>query len=301
MKERNMRAEGEPAMNRIDTKAWAKVNLFLNVVGKRPDGYHDLEMFNATIGLHDDVRIERDDAFHGVAITSNDKFLENGDNLITRVAKELLTRHAPDAGVRITIEKRIPAGAGLGGNSADAAAVINGLDRLFGWNLDPIEKAAFALKHGADIPYCLEGGAAAVRGVGERIEPLPVDLSDWSVLVVHPNVFTATEKVFAAWDAGGYPHVPFSPFLRCAEAGDIAGMAVHMKNALEPATFSIAPEVAAWKAKIVRELGPEGVVMTGSGSTIIKAFVNNRSQITRFADENKENCHIFLEKFVNKE
>ena len=116
-------------MNRIETKAWAKVNLFLNVAGTRRDGYHDLEMFNATIGLCDDIRIERDDSFRGVVVASNDKFLENGDNLITRVANELLNRYAPNAGVRIAIEKRIPAGAGLGGNSADAAAVMNGLDQ----------------------------------------------------------------------------------------------------------------------------------------------------------------------------
>ncbi|MDP3129730.1 MAG: 4-(cytidine 5'-diphospho)-2-C-methyl-D-erythritol kinase [Bacillota bacterium] len=288
-------------MNRIDMKAWAKVNLFLNVVGKRPDGFHELEMFNATIGLCDDVNIERVDNQNGVTVTSNDKFLENGNNLVTRVANELLKRYAPDAGVRITIDKRIPAGAGLGGNSADAAAVIHGLDRLFGWNLNPIEKAAFALKHGADIPYCLQGGTAAVYGIGERIKPISVDLSGWSVLVVHPNIFTSTEQVFAAWDAGGFPQVPFAPFLKCAEAGDIVGMVANMKNALEPATFSIAPEVAAWKTKISRELGHEGVVMTGSGSTILKVFVNNSARITRFLDENKDNSRVFVEKFVNKE
>lgn len=288
-------------MNRIETKAWAKVNLFLNVVGKRPDGYHELEMFNATIGLCDDIQIERDDTISGVAVASNDKFFENGDNLVTRVAGELLQRYAPAAGVRITIEKRIPAGAGLGGNSADAAVVINGLDTLFGWKLDPIEKAAFALKHGADIPYCLEGGTAVVCGVGERVMPVSVDLSLWSVLVVYPNLFTSTEKVFAIWDAGTYPQVPFAPFLNCAKNGDIVGMVANMKNALEPATFSIAPEVAAWKAKISRELGPEGVMMTGSGSTILKVFVNNPARITRFLDENRGKCHIYLGKFANKE
>ena len=258
-------------------------------------------VYIVTRAANADVRIERDDSFRGVIVASNDKYLENGDNLITRVANELLNRYAPTAGVRIAIEKRIPAGAGLGGNSADAAAVINGLDRLFGWKWDSREKAAFALKHGADIPYCLQGGPAAVYGVGERVMPVSIDFSAWSVLVVYPNLFTATERVFAAWDAGRYPQVPFSPFLRWAEAGDTAGMVANMKNALEPATFSIAPEVGAWKAKIARELGKEGVVMTGSGSTILKVFVNNSPQIEQFIEENRRKCRIFIEKFANKE
>lgn len=284
-------------MDRIETKAYAKVNLFLNVVGKRPDGYHELEMFNATIGLCDDVAIACVPGRTGVAIRSNDRFLENGDNLITRVAAALLARHGEKGGVEIAIEKRIPAGAGLGGNSADAAAVIRGLDGLFGWRMSAEDMGAFALGHGADIPYCLVGGPAAVYGVGERVEASEVDLSGWSVLVVHPNVFTSTEKVFAAWDEGGYPSVPFSAFRAAAAAHDVFGMVAHMRNALEPATFAVAPEVAFWKEKIARELGPEGVVMTGSGSTILKVFAGNDGRIPRFIAENGEKCRIFKAEF----
>lgn len=285
-------------MNRIDEKAYAKVNLFLNVVGKRHDGYHELEMFNATIDLCDDVAIARVPGVAGVRVRSNDPFLENGDNLITRVAAALLARHGETAGVEIRIEKRIPAGAGLGGNSADAAAVIRGLDGLFGWRMTAEDMAAFALGHGADIPYCLVGGPAAVYGIGERIVPADVDLSAGSVLVVHPNVFTSTEKVFAAWDEGGYPQVPFSAFRAAADARDVPRMIANMRNALEPATFAIAPEVAAWKAKIARELGPEGVVMTGSGSTILKIFMNFNDRIARFVAENGEKCRVFMAGFT---
>jgi len=285
-------------LDRIDEKAYAKVNLFLNVVGKRPDGYHELEMFNATIDLCDDVAIARVPGLAGVRIDSNDRFLENGDNLITRVAAALLVRHGETTGVEIAIKKRIPAGAGLGGNSADAAAVIRGLDGLFGWRMSAEDMAAFALGHGADIPYCLVGGPAAVYGVGERIVPADLDLSAWSVLVVHPNVFTSTEKVFAAWDEGGYPSVPFAAFRAAAAVQNVSGMVANMRNALEPATFAIAPEVESWKTKIARELGPEGVVMTGSGSTILKAFLGISDEIARFIAENGEKCRIFTAKFT---
>jgi len=285
----------------VAEKAYAKVNLFLNVAGRRPDGYHDLEMFNATVSLCDDIRLERRPGADGVRIASNDRFLENGANLITRVAADLLLRHAPGAGLLIAIDKRIPAGAGLGGNSADAAAVIRGFDRLFGLNLPAEERARIALRHGADIPYCLAGGPAFVGGIGERIEPAAIDLSEWDALVVKPDVFTATETVFAVWDEGAYPQVSIRPFRAAVARNDVAGMVAAMHNALEPATFSIAPAVREWKEKLIRELGPSGVVMTGSGSTILKIHHGMTPDITRFIAENRHGCRVFATKFMNKE
>jgi 4-diphosphocytidyl-2-C-methyl-D-erythritol kinase len=302
MKEREPQRKKAAAMNEarvVIEKAHAKINLFLNVVGKRPDGYHELEMFNDTIDLFDSL-IFKTKGRLGVQITSNDRFLENGNNLLTHVAEDLLGRYAPESGVWIEIEKRIPAGAGLGGNSADAAAVIRGIDRLFQLNLSNIEKQAIALRHGADIPYCLTGGPAFVRGLGERIEPVRLDLSGWGVLVAHPDVFVSTANVFAAWDRTPYPRVASDRFVAAVHAGDVEGMASAVGNALEPATFEIAPEVRMLKKMVVDRFGANGVTMTGSGSTILKMVRLPYDEIVRFSTENTMKQQIFLSKFTTK-
>ncbi|MFH0993723.1 MAG: 4-(cytidine 5'-diphospho)-2-C-methyl-D-erythritol kinase, partial [bacterium] len=204
----------------VALKAYAKVNLFLNVARTRPDGYHDLEMFNAKIDLFDDVRIDTDaGAAAGIIVRSNDKYFENGDNLIVRIAQHMLASHAPGGNVTITIDKRIPAGAGLGGNSADAATVLQGMDRLFGWNIGTAGLAAIALRFGADIPYCLHAGPAFVFGIGDKILPVGLDLSECGILVVNPRAFVATESAFAAWDAGDQHQVSTTAIAAAVAAG----------------------------------------------------------------------------------
>ncbi len=286
----------------IAIKAYAKVNLFLNVAGTRSDGYHDLEMFNAKIDLFDDVTIETTaTAGAGVTIRSNDKYFENGDNLIVRIARHMLAFYAPGGNVTITIAKRIPAGAGLGGNSADAAAVLRGMDQLFDWNIGTRGLAEIALRFGADIPYCLHSGPAFVFGIGDKILPVGLDLSACGILVVHPQVFVATEAAFAAWDAGNQNHVSTPVIAAAVASGEPEAVFAAMQNALEPATFSISTPTRDLRDAMVRFLGPEGVVMTGSGSTIVKAFVRKTAEIDRFIAENGHKYRIFLQKFANKE
>ncbi len=287
----------------IALRAHAKVNLFLNVVGTRSDGYHDLEMFNARIDLFDDVKIETSaNAQASVTVRSNDKYFENGDNLIVRIARHMLTQHAPGGNVTITIGKRIPAGAGLGGNSADAAAVLQGMDQLFGWGIGTSGLTEIALRFGADIPYCLHSGPAFVFGIGDKILPVGLDLSSCGILVVHPKAFVATEAAFAAWDAaGGQSHVATADIAAAVASGNPEAVFAAMQNALTPATFSISAPTRDLYDEMVKTLGSEGVVMTGSGSTIVKAFVRRTAEIDRFVEENNGKYQLFLQKFVNKE
>ena len=254
---------------KVTWKANAKVNLFLNVKGKRSDGYHDLEMINARISLADEL-VFQPFGEELVTVVSNDHYLETRTNLVYLIARELMEAHQPLGHVTITVDKRIPAGAGLAGNSADAAAVIHGLDALFGWNLSKRAKQAIGLRFGADIPYCLETGPALVEGLGERITPLDLDLSDYAVLLVFPKVFVATEQVFQKGDETGFVSHDIRPVLEAIRRKDVPGMIDHLGNSLEEITFSLAPGTKEAKILLTNLTGPRGVVMTGSGSSVLK-------------------------------
>lgn len=254
---------------KVTWKANAKVNLFLNVKGKRGDGYHDLEMINARISLADEL-VFQPFGEELVTIVSNDHYLETRTNLVYLIARELMEAHQSLGHVTITVDKQIPAGAGLAGNSADAAAVIHGLDALFGWNLSKRAKQAIGLRFGADIPYCLETGPALVEGLGERITPLDLDLSDYAVLLVFPKVFVATEQVFQKGDEAGFVSHDIRPVLEAIRRKDVPGMIDHLGNSLEEITFSLAPGTKEAKNLLTNLTGSRGVVMTGSGSSVLK-------------------------------
>ena len=271
-------------------KAFAKVNLFLNVVGRRTDGYHDLEMINARIDLFDELTFTPGGT-RPVTITSNDKFLENQNNLVYKIACHLMETYSPTSQVSIDLVKRIPAGAGLGGNSADAAAVIQGLDELFEWGLSDETMQAIALRFGADIPYCLSTRPALVEGIGERITPLDLDLSGYHVLFANPKVFVSTESVFQAGDGSGYPVYPIQPALSAARRNDVETLINHLQNGLQEITFSLSPATRALYEDLIRTLGPRGVVMTGSGSTILKVFKTATPDITRY-------CRLYSDKYL---
>lgn len=281
---------------RITCKANAKVNLFLNVKGRRGDGYHDLEMINARISLADELTFFPSGE-ELVTIHSNDKFLENRTNLVYLIARELMEAHQSLGHVTILVDKRIPAGAGLAGNSADAAAVIHGLDALFGWGLSRRAKQSVALRFGADIPYCLGDGPALVEGIGEKITPLDLNLSDYAILLVRPKVFVATELVFHKGDEVGFAPHDIRPVLEAIHRKDIPDMINHLGNSLEEITFSLSPETREAKTLLTTLTGPRGVVMTGSGSSIIKivnkADLSISDQIASFSDKFSINIFNF--------
>lgn len=280
----------------VHRKAFAKVNLFLNVKGRRPDGYHDLEMINARIGLADDLTFTPE-GDRPVTIRSNDRYLENHDNLVYHIARRLMETYAPSERVTIDIDKRIPVGAGLGSNSADAAAVIEGLDELFHWNLSRKDMADVAVLFGSDIPYCLETRPSLVEGIGEKITPLDLDLSDYGVILVKPKAFVATEQVFKKGDEVGFVQHDIRPVMEAIRQKNVEKMIDLLRNGLEEITFSLSPETKEAKALLVNTTGSRGVVMTGSGSTVIK-IINIESfpisdQLMSFSDKFSLNIYPF--------
>lgn len=257
----------------------AKINLYLRVLGRRADGYHDLDSVFHTVGLADDVGLEA--APRGVELTCSDKDLEGTDNLAARAARALLdhlaaTGHpAAGRGVRIHLAKRIPPGAGLGGGSSDAAAVLRGLNALWELGLPAQTLAEIGAGVGSDVPFFVYGGAARVQGRGERVTPVAPLAHTWCLLV-HPGVAVSTPAVYAAWDrargASGLTARAGAPIMGPAPEGAEAGADAPAErsapvNDLEAAACQVAPEIGKALAAL-RQAGGREARMTGSGAAV---------------------------------
>jgi 4-diphosphocytidyl-2-C-methyl-D-erythritol kinase len=279
-------------------KAYAKINLFINVVGARKDGYHDLEMINAKIDLFDTVKIEELDSPGLVIVKSNDLFLSNQNNLVIESARYMIKEYAPDKGVTVTIEKVIPFGAGLAGNSVDAAAIIRGIDKLFNLNLSLDQMQKLGIKFGADIPYCLVNYPAIVEGIGEKITKFDMDFSSYKVLLVNPREYISTQDIFTLGDRFGFENVSMKTIRKTIQKSNVDEFVDNIHNALQRVAISNNKKVEETYNHIKDKLGEEGLTMTGSGSTFIKLFKGDDSAIKDFINSNKEqyftNIYCFL-------
>jgi 4-diphosphocytidyl-2-C-methyl-D-erythritol kinase len=261
------------------TATWrspAKVNLCLRVVGRRDDGYHLLDSIFVPIDLHDDVGIEVANVAPGreasIAIESDDPTVpSDGTNLAARAATALLAACALGGEVRVRLTKRIPAGAGLGGGSSNAATVLQGLTTLLALDVTPARLAEIGLRLGADVPFFLQPGAARVRGIGEHVQPL----RDWhnvALVVAIPPVQISTPWVFKTFRE----MVPLGSTQ--ADAAEPAALAAGkpvgpdlLVNDLERVVLPAFPAVAALKERL-RAAGATAAVMSGSGSAVLGAF-----------------------------
>ena len=231
---------------RLKVEAHAKINLTLEVLGRRPDGYHELRSVVVPIPLHDDVVLEASDE---ISVEMDALNAPQERNLAWRAAQALRQATGCARGARISIVKRIPAGGGLGGGSADAAAVLNGLNELWGLHLSKERLAEIGATVGSDVPALVWGGPVLMEGRGERVSPLPLDVRvpDLARLVLRfPSVAASTPAVYAEF--------------REEDRGRGA-------NDLQPAACRLYPEIAA-ALKALEAEGCEGVQMTGSGSTV---------------------------------
>ena len=264
-------------MTHLRIKAHAKVNLYLDVIRKRPDGYHEIETIFHSIGLHDDVILrKRRDRRITVACEHPDVPCDSR-NLAHRAAQSLIAGMPNVTGVDITIRKRIPVAAGLGGGSADAAAVLYGMNELLDLGLTQAGLAARGARLGADVPFCLLGGAAVGRGIGEVLTPLSPLTETWLVLG-NPGV-----AVSAAW---AYQRVNLSLtrspknvtiLARSLQDRSLPEIASHLYNRLEAPVFAGFPAVASLKADFGSFPGGYGALMSGSGATVF-ALMPDRSQ-----------------------
>ena len=258
-------------MRTITVMAPAKVNTLLRVVGRREDGYHDLEMVMVPLTLADEIRLHESAAgieFHLVG--GQDEGMQGDKNLAVRAARAFAEAAGVARGVRIELAKRIPIAAGLGGGSSDAAAVLRGLNDLWGlgWSADRL--AALGARLGADVPFFCYNGAAYVEGIGDRVTPYGT-FPNLSFLLVNPGFAVSTPWVYREWDLQLTPKMPGArvrPLLQV-----FRDVVASLHNDLELVTIPAHPEIARIKSAL-QEAGASGVLMSGSGPTVFGVFID---------------------------
>lgn len=250
----------------IKEKAYAKVNLFLNVTEKRLDGYHNLEMVMASIDLFDVLTFELLKEKE-IIIDSNveiTKFVE--ENLVYKIAKSLQEDFSIETGVRIYIKKNIPIAAGLAGGSADGAATLRGLNKLWKLDLSLDELSKIGIQFGADIPFCIYNKLCIAKGKGEDLVFFDKRLK-LPILLINPNVKISTKDVFTQLTEQDIGFRKISDMMAGIYNSNFELIERELFNALENTAFRIEPKIEEIKNQII-ELGVKGVLMSGSGATI---------------------------------
>ena len=257
--------------NVIHLKALAKINLGLDVIGTREDGYHLVRMIMQTIDLFDWVTVRKSNR-EGISLKTNLNFLPTDEHNIAYQAAELLRKDFPQiGGVEMHIHKCIPVAAGMAGGSTDAAAVLFGMNKLYHLELPMQKLMEYGLSLGADVPYCLLRGTALAEGIGEkltRLAPMP----DCYILIAKPPVSVSTKLVYQSLDAlEEPPHPLIDEQIRDLEAQDLTSLALHMGNVLEGVTVPMHPEISRIK-EMMEEKGAIAAMMSGSGPTVFGIF-----------------------------
>ena len=257
-------------MDSTELKARAKINLSLDVLGRRPDGYHDVKMVMQTIELHDRIFIEVIEK--GIEIECSAPWVPNDKrNIAYKAAEQLIERFGIKKGVKIRIDKNIPVAAGLAGGSSDAAAVLKGMNSLFKLDLTEKELMDIGKTIGADVPFCIRGGTMLAEGIGEiltQLDPLPVT----NIVLIKPKIGVSTAWVYENLNVKKLTSRPNTNIIINSIAnGNIKKLAQNMKNVLETVTSGKYEVIGEIKQKLV-ELGALGSMMSGSGPTVFGIF-----------------------------
>ncbi|MBO8157662.1 MAG: 4-(cytidine 5'-diphospho)-2-C-methyl-D-erythritol kinase [Bacillaceae bacterium] len=247
-------------------KAPAKINLALDVLHKRDDGYHEVNMIMTTIDLADRIELEPIDT-NEIIISSDNRFVPDDQrNLAYKAALKIKEKFGIKQGVRISIDKQIPVAAGLAGGSSDAAAVLRGLNKLWDLQLNHEQLAEMGAEIGSDVPFCVYGSTACARGRGEKIQELPPPPPCWVVLA-KPAIGVSTKVVYENLSFENLNHPDIEGMKKAIEQRDYKQMTGKMGNVLETVTFELHPEVQHIKEHM-RKAGADNVLMSGSGPTV---------------------------------
>lgn len=258
-------------MNSIILKGRAKINLTLDVVGKRENGYHDLEMIMQTINLYDTIYI-RKTKVPGIRLKANYSWLPtNEKNIAYRAAQLFFEESKIAGGIAIELTKRIPVAAGLAGGSTDAAATLVGLNRLYETHYSKEKLMEMGLKLGADVPFCIARGTMLAEGIGEELTPL-TPMPCTYVVLVKPPISVSTAVVYKNLDVNRIKkHPETTTVIEALKEGNVQKIADHMSNVLEEVTIPMHPEIGTIKTAFM-EQGAMGTMMSGSGSTVFGLF-----------------------------
>lgn len=259
-------------MSEISLRAFAKVNYALEVRGTRPDGYHEISTVLQSISLSDELQLERTRAGFDLLVEPEETEVgpphENTVHKAWRLLGQLVGEELP---VRARLHKRVPAGAGLGGGSADAAAALLGLNELFGLGLSAEELREVGLRIGADVPFCLAGGTSLGEGIGEVLTPLPAP-PPHALVVAKPEASADTARIYRAHDQRPPQNRhPAAPVVEALRTGDLRVLACSIGNDLTPVTRELVPGVGELEEDLLLS-GALGAAMSGTGSAVYGVF-----------------------------
>lgn len=285
---------------KITRKAYAKINLGLDVIGKRDDGYHLVKMIMQNVDIYDTLTFEENASGEITLKADSETVPTDGSNLICKVANQLKEEFGVKAGADITLEKRIPVAAGMAGGSTDGAAAYLALNELWGLGLSKEELCMRAVKLGADIPYCIIGGTALSEGIGEELTTIKAE-PDFYLVVAKPAIAVSTGWVYTELDSHEIAKHPDIDGIRAAiETGDIRGMCDKIHNVLEPVTtgkYSVIRDIE----KLLEENGAVRAFMTGSGPTVFAVYESREEAEKGYEEIQKSGLapELFLTRPIN--
>lgn len=259
----------------VRTRAHGKINLGLDVLRKREDGYHEVRMIMQQVGLYDGIEIQRIGAIRGfrhIGIETNLKYLPaNENNLAYKAAELLMDEFNIQESIHIKIRKMLPVAAGMAGGSSDAAAVLKGINKMYCLGLTDVQLKDRGVRLGADIPYCISGGTVLAEGIGEILTTLP-PMPKCYILLAKPGISLSTRVVYGKLRAEEIEHHPdIYGIIQAIQDRDIVSMAMRMGNVLETVTIPEYPVIGEIK-KIMMNMGALNSIMSGSGPTVFGIF-----------------------------
>lgn len=287
-------------MNSIGLKSRAKINLSIDVLGKRQDGYHIVEMIMQTIDLYDNLKITQIEE-DSIKIKSNSQDIPlNQDNIVYKAANILKEKFNIKKGIEISIQKNIPVAAGMAGGSSNAAAVLVGLNRIWDLGLTQLELKEIALQLGADVPFCITGGSALAQGIGEELTDIKGLNENIHILICKPNIFVSTKEVYQSLDMNEIKKRPDNQKLIDAlQVNDVKYVSENMVNVLEEVTSSKYNEINQIE-RIIMDNKALGSMMSGSGPTVFGLF-DNKEYAIRAKEELLQNYNqVYLVKSSDK-
>lgn len=289
-------------MDTIRLKALAKINIGLDVLRRREDGYHDVKMIMQTVGIYDQICLNREKT-PGIRVKTNLFYLpDNENNLVYKAAKLLMDEFSIEDGVSIDLNKYIPVAAGMAGGSSDAASVLYGMNKMFSLGLSQDELMRRGVKIGADVPYCIMRGTALAEGIGEILTPLP-PMPACFVLVAKPGISVSTKFVYEnlhANDLRPEQHPDIDAAIAGIRAGDLKATAQAMGNVLELVTAREYPVIEEIK-NFMKKRGALNAMMSGSGPTVFGLFENKTTARNVFYQLRRTNLakQVYLTEIYN--
>lgn len=283
-------------MEQLKLKAYAKINLSLDVVRRRPDGYHDVKMIMQTVDLYDVITMEKaESGIHTTVemgksftvdsarentgsadVITSEELPADENNLIYKAAKLVMDRKNITEGVKIHLQKNIPIAAGMAGGSTDAAAVFRGMNQLFSLGMSTEELKEMAVKIGADVPYCIEGGTQLSEGIGEILTPIQ-GIPDFNLLIAKPEISVSTKYVYENLhleELSSHPDV--DGMAEAIRSGNLDGIVSRLENVLESVTVKKYPVIGEI-CEFMKQHGAENALMSGSGPTVFGIYKERQS------------------------